>query len=61
MPIDYAKAFWDSYLGHSPEWYKWLVLAFIAGNPLLLAIAGPLVARWAMMLDFIGTLMRALR
>jgi NhaB family Na+:H+ antiporter len=61
MPADYAKAFWDNFLGHSPDWYKWLVLAFLVANPFLLAIGGPLVASWAMLLEFIGTLMMALR
>jgi NhaB family Na+:H+ antiporter len=61
MPADYAKAFWDNFLGHSPDWYKWLVLVFLAVNPFLLAIGGPLVTSWAMLLEFIGTLMMALR
>ena len=55
------KPFWESFLGHSPDWYKWLVLVFLVVNPVLLAIGGPLVASWAMLLEFIGTLMMALR
>jgi Na+:H+ antiporter, NhaB family len=61
MPADYAKAFWDNFLGHSPDWYKWLVLVFLVANPFLLAIGGPVFASWAMLLEFIGTLMMALR
>ena len=56
-----SKAFWENFLGHSPDWYKWLVLVFLAVNPVLLALAGPLVASWAILLEFIGTLMMALR
>ena len=61
MPADYAQPFWESFLGRSPDWYKWLVLIFLVANPFLLAIGGPLVASWAMLLEFIGTLMMALR
>ena len=60
MPADYARAFWESFLGQSPDWYKWLVLFFLAVNPVLLA-ASPQVASWAVLLEFIATLMMALR
>ena len=61
MPVDYAEAFWESFLGRSPDWYKWLVLVFLALNPVLFAIGGPVIASWAILLEFIGTLMMALR
>jgi NhaB family Na+:H+ antiporter len=60
MPADY-RAFWENFLGHSPDWYKWLVTAFLAVNPVLLVVAGPLVTSWAILFEFIGTLMMALR
>ena len=60
MPADYARAFWESFLGQSPDWYKWLVLFFLSVNPVLLA-ASPQVASWAVLLEFIATLMMALR
>lgn len=61
MPAEHGRAFWDNFLGHSPDWYKWLVLAALAINPLVLALWGPAIASWAILLEFIGTLMMALR
>lgn len=61
MPADNGDPFWENFLGHSPDWYKWLVIVFLAINPLLLMIWGPLVTSWAILLEFIGTLMMALR
>ena len=61
MLADICDAFWESFLGHSPNWYKSLVVTFLVLNPILLALAGPLVTSWAILLEFIGTLMMALR
>lgn len=61
MPVANGGPFWENFLGHSPDWYKWLVIAALALNPVLLVIAGPLVTSWAILLEFIGTLMMALR
>ncbi len=55
------NAVWENFLGHSPDWYKWLVIVFLAVNPALLVIWGPLVTSWAILFEFIGTLMMALR
>ncbi|MGQ0384120.1 MAG: sodium/proton antiporter NhaB [Gammaproteobacteria bacterium] len=56
-----AGAFWRNFLGHAPDWYKWLIVACLAANPLLLAAFGPVVTGWTMLLQFIATLMMALR
>lgn len=56
-----AGAFWRNFLGHAPDWYKWLIVACLVANPLLLAAAGPVVASWVMLFEFIVTLMMALR
>ena len=56
-----AGAFWRNFLGHAPDWYKWLIIGFLAANPVLLAIAGPVVTSWALLFQFIVTLMMALR
>jgi NhaB family Na+:H+ antiporter len=56
-----AGAFWRNFLGHAPDWYKWLIIGCLAANPLLLALAGPVVTSWAMLFEFIVTLMMALR
>jgi NhaB family Na+:H+ antiporter len=61
MPDTFGGAFWRNFLGHSPDWYKWLIVAFLAVNPVLLAGAGPIVTSWAILLQFIVTLMMALR
>lgn len=61
MPGTLAGAFWRNFLGHAPDWYKWLIVACLAANPLLLAVAGPVVASWVMLFQFIVTLMMALR
>ena len=50
-----------SFLGHAPGWYKATLLGFLAVNPLVLAGAGPYVAGWLIMLQFIFTLAMALR
>ncbi len=61
MPATIGAAFWRNFLGQSPDWYKWLIVAFLAANPALLAVAGPLVTGWAILFEFIVTLMMALR
>jgi len=48
-----AGAFWRNFLGDAPDWYKWLIVACLAANPLLLALAGPVVTSWAMLFEFI--------
>ena len=60
-PAARGNAFWENFLGQSPDWYKWLVVAFLALNPLLLVAVGPVLTSWAILLQFIGTLMMALR
>ena len=56
-----AAAFAANFLGHAPGWYKACILAFLAANPLLLAVAGPFVTGWVLVLQFIFTLAMALR
>ena len=61
MPVTLAQAFWRNFLGHAPDWYKWLIVGFLAANPVLLALTGPIITSWAMLFEFIVTLMMALR
>ncbi len=61
MPANNGNAYWENFLGHSPNWYKWLVIVFLAVNPVLLVVAGPLATSWVILFEFIGTLMMALR
>jgi NhaB family Na+:H+ antiporter len=61
MATTVGEAFWRNFLGHAPDWYKWLIVGCLAANPLLLATAGPVVTSWAVLFEFIATLMMALR
>ncbi len=54
-------AFLRNFLGHAPPWYKLTILGFLLANPLLLWLAGPFVAGWILVLEFIFTLAMALR
>ena len=61
MPDTIGQAFWRNFLGHAPDWYKWSVIACLAGNPLLLSLSGPTITSWVLLFEFILTLMMALR
>ena len=54
-------AFGQNFLGNSPTWYKQVILGFLILNPILLAIAGPTIAGWALIFEFIFTLALALK
>ncbi len=54
-------AFWHNFLGESPNWYKQTIIGFLVLNPILLGVAGPVVAGWALIAEFIFTLALALR
>lgn len=56
-----GRAFLDNFLGHAPVWYKQAILAFLILNPLLLLVAGPFVAGWLLIAEFIFTLAMALK
>ncbi len=56
-----AQAFAHNFLGHSPRWYKASILAFLILNPLLLWTAGPVVAGWLLVAEFIFCLAMALK
>ena len=54
-------SFTQNFLGHAPKWYKITIVSFLLINPLLLLVAGPYVAGWALVLEFIFTLAMALK
>ncbi|MNF48546.1 Na(+)/H(+) antiporter NhaB [compost metagenome] len=56
-----AQAFVRNFLGHSPRWYKATILLFLILNPLVLVAAGPVVAGWLLVIEFIFTLGMALK
>ncbi len=57
----WSSVFFRSFLGHSPDWYKATVLCFLLINPLVLFSAGPFVAGWLLLSEFILTLALALK
>ena len=61
MTTTLGQAFARNFLGHAPAWYKLTVLAFLLANPVLLIVAGPMVAGWCLLAEFIFTLAMALR
>ncbi len=50
-----------NFLGDSPAWYKLTVIGFLALNPAILYLAGPFVAGWVIIAEFIFTLAMALK
>lgn len=50
-----------AFLGNAPAWYKLTIAGFLIVNPIVLAVAGPFVAGWLVLLEFIFTLAMALK
>jgi len=61
MTESMPSALWKNFLGSSPNWYKQTIIGFLLINPLLLALVGPFVTGWIIILEFIFTLALALR
>jgi NhaB family Na+:H+ antiporter len=61
MAATIPEAVWRNFLGHAPDWYKWLIVTCLLANPVLLFAAGPVVTSWTILFEFIVTLMMALR
>ena len=51
----------SNFLGAAPKWYKQTILFFLVLNPCLMFTAGPFVAGWALIAEFIFTLAMALK
>lgn len=51
----------SNFMGNSSLWYKRVILGFLVFNPVLLFTAGPVVAGWVLILEFIFTLAMALK
>ena len=59
-----ARALGHDFLGRSPLWYKRTILAFLLVNPLIFLLGGDrggFLAGWALVAEFIFTLVMALR
>jgi len=61
MPKTLGGAFARNFLGNAPSWYKLTLIAFLAANPILLLLFGPVVTGWLIIGEFIFTLAMALR
>ncbi|WP_291328812.1 sodium/proton antiporter NhaB [Desulfovibrio sp. UCD-KL4C] len=51
----------SNFLGSAPKWYKLTILFFLILNPCLMFTAGPFIAGWALIAEFIFTLAMALK
>lgn len=56
-----ADAMRKNFLGHSPVWYKMTIVGFLILNPIIVLTAGPFIAGWLLILEFIFTLAMALK
>jgi NhaB family Na+:H+ antiporter len=63
MPQTLASALLRNFLGNAPTWYKAAIVAFLVLNPLVFFAdpRGPVVAGWLLLLEFIFTLVMALK
>lgn len=59
-PTTFGAALAANFLGHSPQWYKLTIIAFLVVNPVLF-VHSPYLAGWVLVLEFIFTLAMALR
>ncbi len=64
MPPSLPSAFAQNFLGNAPDWYKRAILGFLLLNPLVFFLGGthgPAIAGWLLLLEFIFTLVMALK
>ena len=61
MTTTIPQAIFKNFLGNSPVWYKQAIIIFLLINPFILLIAGPTIAGWVLIFEFIFTLALALK
>lgn len=54
-------ALFKNFLGNTPEWYKFCLLAFLIINPIVYFTISPFLAGWLLVAEFIFTLAMALK
>lgn len=59
--MQHINPFVNNFLGASPSWYKFTILAFLFINPILFFALNPFVAGWVLVAEFIFTLAMALK
>ncbi len=52
----FAAAIGHNFLGNAPRWYKLTIVGFLLIDPFVLLAAGPFVAGWLVVGQFIFTL-----
>ncbi len=61
MSNSLTSAFSQNFLGHTPSWYKYVIIGFLLANPILFMVLGPFVTGWILIVEFIFTLAMALK
>ncbi|MFT4580343.1 MAG: NhaB family Na+:H+ antiporter [Gammaproteobacteria bacterium] len=62
MPtMSLTQAFTMNFLGQSPTWYKYTIVAFLIANPILVHTVGSFVTGWILIAEFIFCLAMALK
>ena len=56
-----AQSVIDNFLGNAASWYKLTIIAFLLVNPIVMTVAGPFVAGWLLVGEFIFCLAMALK
>lgn len=60
MTSSLPQAFYNNFLGNTPNWYKQAIIAFLIINPLIFSFM-PFIAGWLLIVEFIFTLAMALK
>tara|TARA_R110001592_G_scaffold260282_1_gene524715 strand:- start:36746 stop:38254 length:1509 start_codon:yes stop_codon:yes gene_type:complete len=61
MPQPMLQAFSKNFLGNSPDWYKYTILAFLVANPILVFTTNNFFTGWVLIVEFIFCLAMALK
>ena len=61
MQRSLGGALFENFLGHSPDWYKLTIIAFLVINPVVAVLFGQFVVGWLLIGEFIFTLAMALK
>ena len=61
MKDSVGQALTANFLGQAPDWYKLTIVGFLVLNPLVALTAGPFVAAWLLVGEFIFALAMALK
>ncbi|HEY9062262.1 MAG TPA: sodium/proton antiporter NhaB [Pseudobacteroides sp.] len=57
----FGKVILKNFLGKSPQWYKYTIIAFLLINPIIYFFINPFLSGWVLVAEFIFTLALALK